>query len=86
MSYPTIWKFPLDLTDRQVVILPKGATPIAVDYQGERLAMWAIVDREAPQESIEVLIFGTGHPMKIQREMRRLGTIQKDGFVWHVFV
>lgn len=34
----TVWKFPLDVTDRQVVEMPSGARPLCVQVQAVRRA------------------------------------------------
>lgn len=86
----TIWKFPLQIIDRQKVPMRQSADILSVQFQGSQLVLWAMVDEDAPTKSRFIEIFGTGHPMPQlvpQSERRFLGTAQdpKTGLVWHVF-
>ena len=50
----SIWKFDLRVTDEQVVEMPAGAEHLTVQFQGEQLCMWAIVDPTAPTERVKL--------------------------------
>jgi hypothetical protein len=84
----TIWKFPIEVTDFQVIKMPDDAQILAVQTQHERPCLWAIVDDVAALNSQvrTIEVFGTGHPMD---EMPRqyIGTFQIRGgsLVFHVF-
>jgi len=80
----TIWKFPLRAVAHQVVTLPGGGRPIHVGVQDETLCMWATVDTDAPELSIDVLICGTGSPVP-EDAPPYIGTVHVSTYVWHVF-
>lgn len=84
----TIWKFGLKIADHQEVTMPVGAEILAVQWQGDRLFMWAIVDSRAEREQRRFHVFGTGHglPNGVRAE-HHIGTVQQMGgaLVWHVF-
>lgn len=81
-----IWKFKLNVTDKQEVEMPKEATILCVDTQAEMLCLWAIVDPEAAKEKRAIAIVGTGHAMP-QETLSYIGTAQMSGgaLIWHVF-
>lgn len=92
----TIWKYPLGITDRQVVRMPRDAEILSVQVQGRHLCLWAMVDGDSPLEDRSIRIFGTGNPIDdwvgnpideyddIGRFVF-VGTAQMGPFVWHVF-
>jgi len=83
----TIWKFPLEVTDHQSVVMPQGAHALSVglDPQGQ-LCLWALVDPELDLLPLEVVIVGTGHRSYLIEHLRFLGSVVQGSFVWHVFV
>lgn len=82
----TIWKFPVLVTDAQVVIMPRGAQFLTLQVQNEEPCLWAMVDPELPKEKRYLLTIGTGSnfPPVIDKYV---GTYQLDGgaLVFHVF-
>lgn len=83
----TIWKFPLDITGEQTVVIPKDAWFLSVGDQGGRLTLWAMVDPESEREERPIRIHGTGHPIPNTEQLGYIGTVQMNGgaLVWHVF-
>ena len=85
----TIWKFPLEITDSQVIQMPVGSEFMCAKMQGGTLCLWAYVNSEAVKEDITIRIVGTGHPFsKAERnDLWYLDTVQAMGgtLVWHVF-
>jgi len=83
-----IFKYPLDVTGTQTVMLPKGGKSLTVQVQHGVPCLWAAVDPEQGLEAIVIGIYGTGHELldKAQR-MNYLGTFQLDDgdFIGHVF-
>lgn len=81
-----IWKFPLRITDEQVIKIPKGSVILCVQQHGYP-CIWAQVfpHMEMVERTIEV--FGTGHTMQQDGENQRsyLGTVQINQLVWHIF-
>lgn len=80
----TIWKFPLLLEGRQHAQVPRGyrLLHVAADPQGN-ISFWAMVDPEAPKESVVFRVVGTGHP--VDDRWRHEGSLVQGPFVWHVF-
>jgi hypothetical protein len=85
----TIYKFPLEVTDQQAVLMPAAAQILAVQVQNGEPFVWAIVDTENPQEERFFDIFGTGHPMHEDNGVGReyVGTFQmhSGSLVFHLF-
>lgn len=82
----TIWKIPLVLNDFQTISVPAGCEYLTVQDQRGVLCLWAIVDDEAAKVSRSIRIVGTGHATAhSQNENTYIGTVQQNGFVWHVF-
>jgi hypothetical protein len=86
MNNLSIWKFDLTVTDRQLVTMPIGAKILSIQFQGGSLKLWALVDPEAETVGREIVMYGTGWPMR-EHPGQHLGTVQQaDGyFVWHFF-
>ena len=82
-----IFKYPLEITDVQVIALPKGAVVLSVGLQFDRLCIWALVDDGVAKEDRIFYVVGTGHPMPVE-SMTFLGTVQMAGgmLIWHVFI
>jgi hypothetical protein len=87
----TIWKFPLEAIDRQIVRVPKGARALTAQMQGGQLCIWALVDTKNVDTGVgmPVYIHGTGHEVRLLAAFGRyLSTVQMDNgaLVFHVFV
>jgi hypothetical protein len=82
-----IWKYPLLITDEQVLTVPSGATPLAVGEQYGTLCLWALVDPRNKPVAQTVRIYGTGHPIEHDdgSEESYVGTVQMGPLVWHCF-
>ena len=82
----TIWKFPIELANRQKVLMPEGANILCVQMQGAAACLWAVVQPTRPKSARQIRTFGTGDPVD-EGSQRYIGTYQTgDGaFVWHVF-
>lgn len=81
-----IWKFPLELKDRQEIEMPGGAHILTIQMQNGVPCMWAIVVPETPTEKRKFITVGTGHPMPHELSAREyVGTWQGGAYVWHVF-
>lgn len=84
-----IYKYPLQITDHQLVKMPLDSDVLSVDEHRGQLCLWAMVDpqsRDVIQRRIEII--GTGNPIpELQSIFRRqfIGTVVMDPFVWHVF-
>jgi hypothetical protein len=88
MSEQRIYKYPLEVTDRQEVHLPEGAMILHVGVQNGVVCLWALVDPDAWNEHRTFWIVGTGNPMPPtfgEIGWIHHGTVQQGLFVWHVW-
>lgn len=81
----TIYKYPLTLTDRQQIKLPRDAQILDVQIQGHQLMLWALLDGNATPRPRDVCVVGTGREASHVDGMDHVATVQAGGFVWHVF-
>jgi hypothetical protein len=83
----TIWKFPLKLTDEQVLELRQDASVLSagLDPMGQ-LCVWALVEPELGTLPVRARIVGTGHPAEDLDRWRFVGSVTQGLCVWHVFV
>lgn len=84
----TVYKYPLVLTDVNVVVLPPDAEILSVQEQPGQLALWALVDPSAPHIAQRTIcIAGTGHPLDSSVGYRHISTFQMHGgnLVFHAF-
>jgi hypothetical protein len=87
-----IFKYALEVTDRQEIDLPAGSEPLCVQVQRGVPCLWALVpaapDNPAEYISTRLVLYthGTGHVVSTHAG-QYLGTYQlRDGaFVGHVF-
>jgi hypothetical protein len=86
----TIWKYGLH-TYANKLTTPKGARLLSVDWQGEKLCIWALVDSDQREEEARlILVLETGGPVRAFPEplLSRdnfIGTASRPGYVVHVF-
>lgn len=82
----TIYKYQFEIKDEVVINMPAHSVVLCVGAQNNTPTMWVKVDTEFPTEAREFRIYGTGHKLDDNNYLRKYkGTIQLDGFVWHVF-
>ena len=82
----TVWKFPATPTDGPVTVeMPMGAQLLAIGPDPQyQLAVWALVDKDAPFEHREIFVVGTGWDLEVAMGAH-VGTAHVGGFVWHLF-
>lgn len=81
-----VYKYPLEITDEQVVNMPLNAKILCVQIQRSVPCLWVEVNTEETEfEERKIYIHGTGH--EYEEEGSYIGTIQLyDGrLVFHVF-
>lgn len=82
----TVWKFPLEVTDRQTIPMPEGAVirHVAQDWMDD-ISAWVEVESDSsmPTVDVNIVITGTGHPIPEDGEF--VGTVLAAPFVWHVW-
>lgn len=79
----SIWKFPIDITDEQILDVPIGWKPLTIMSQHGQLCIWAEVDVMAKQQVI-VSVLGTGNP-RTGIEGEYIGSVITGPFVWHIY-
>jgi len=85
MSAETIHKFPLAITDEQVIYAPPSARPLSVQFQRGVLCLWMRLDPTEILEQFTIRIYGTGNPIQSNDHEAFIGTVQDGPMVWHVF-
>jgi hypothetical protein len=78
----TIYKYPLKLTGEQTIEMPRGAEILSVQDQGGTICVWALVDTKSETKQYTFRIYGMFERMIYAH----VGSVQQDGFVWHVFM
>lgn len=81
-----IYKYPLQVTDKQEIELPLTATVLSVQADGDKLFFWALVDINEKTKPRVFRVIGTGHDIPDFKFLHYLGTVQTHGgsLVWHV--
>lgn len=82
----TIYKYPLEITDEQIIEMPAMSQILTVQMQNGVPCIWVMVEpiEGLPDRKAVIEIFGTGHPIsKGNREY--IGTFQTEVLVFHVF-
>lgn len=85
----TIWKYPVQLTDRFAADLPQNARILTVDTQQGDPQMWFHVDTDEPVVRRHFAVVGTGHQMPVDCEYPTyMGSFQlaNGNLVFHVFM
>jgi len=81
----TIHKYPIAITDRQDVTMPRsaGIVHVGLDPNGHP-CIWAMVETGNPMEDVAILIIGTGNPIPDDAGYH-FGSFVQGPFVWHVY-
>ena len=81
-----IWKWTLEITDRQQLPMPGGAKLLAVQIQHGTPQLWALVDEKAPIIDRTIATYGTGNSLPDGYLGEYIGTYQFGGgaLVFHV--
>ena len=81
-----IYKYQLEITDRQYVTMPVGAEILSVQTQFDKPTIWALIDKDEELEERHFRIIGTGHNFT-EFEKIYIGTFQTNEgqFVGHLF-
>jgi len=95
----TIWKYPLEIINKQEIIIQKGYTPIHIGFDGDsQLCLWAIVDDNAKKTKCIIYVIATGHEAPSYK-VKYFGTVKDERaydkvhnkfgnfvFFWHIFI
>lgn len=80
----SIWKFPLIITDKQIIEGPiKSVLHVGLDPRGY-LCLWAEVDTADPSTDLTVYIVGTGNTIP-DEVTTHYGSVMQGSFIWHVY-
>ncbi len=60
----TIYKYKLEVADRQIVDLPTDAVILSIQTQHNMPVLWAEVDTNSPTKPIIIEMFGTSHELR----------------------
>jgi len=84
----TIYKYPLEVTGDQFVLIPSGYKILTVQVQNEVPCIWAEVDKSSKPENVHVVIVGTGQETREDDEMNYIGSFRlySGSFVGHCFI
>lgn len=77
-----IFKYPLKITGKQSIKIPRNHRILSVQVQDGILCVWAAVEPEGCTVFREFLIVGTGCDMP---EEEHIATVQDGHLVWHIF-
>lgn len=84
----TIYKYPINLTTKQLIAVPKDHQILCVNVQRDQPFLWIMIDPKSESEFITVETYGTGHDIECTNsELRKyIGTyFISDYLVFHVF-
>jgi hypothetical protein len=84
MSDRTIYKYVLKLEERQTLSLPLEHKFLDAQLQHGQITLWYEVVLGDGHVPVGHYIVGTGNTIP-EGVNRYLATVQKDGFVWHVY-
>lgn len=83
----TIYKYKVEATDLPSVIMPVYADILSARAIGDEIYVWATVDDTHPTIARQLAVYGTGHKIDENLNLRFIDTvIMYDGkLVFHVF-
>ena len=83
----TIWKFPLEVADEQMVEMPKNAEILSVQNQKGKAVLYAMVATSNETEKRCIITLGTGHTMPEGFRLVYIGSVSfYDGkIIFHYF-
>jgi len=84
----TIYKYALDLTDRQEISIKNGANILDAQIQDKGLFIWAEINSEHLDVIKHIRIYGTGHPIENLESLNYIATFQipREKLVFHVYL
>jgi hypothetical protein len=82
----TIWKYPLEAVERQIIKMPYSAQILTIQTQHNQPCLWVQVDETQRPIERTIAIYRTGHPLP-SGAISYIGTFQIDRgtLVFHVF-
>jgi hypothetical protein len=82
----SVWKFQVHMGGSFWLKMPKGAEILHIGCGGADpgLHVWALCDPEAPMETTEYMLRGTGHGVGDDCG-EHVATAVDGSFMWHIF-
>jgi hypothetical protein len=85
-----IWKYPLQITDVQVISVPEGSIPLTAQIQDGTLCIWVKVEDPDAHKVLQTIhVYGTGNPLPEPKWRVYVGSVQEKirglSAVWHVY-
>ncbi len=83
-----VFKYAVPVEDVFTLDMPAGGKILSFQAQRDRPTIWVLVNPDAPMQSREFRLSGTGHPITdYNNELYFIGTCQMMGgsLVWHLF-
>lgn len=80
-----IFKYPLNIEATQILYIPGRFKVLSFQLQGYIPTLWVLADKEYSSVAVQFEMYGTGQEVNYTDETNYCGTIQQDGFVWHLF-
>lgn len=80
-----IYKYKLQITDEQVINIPRGSKFLSAQIQHGTLCVWAMVNSFV--EKVDIVLFrihGTDHKVT-NPKANFIDTVQDGSLVWHIF-
>jgi hypothetical protein len=83
----TIWKYPLEIKDDQIIQMPGMSKILSVGLQGSIPCLWALVNTDNTPIEYHIYMFGTGQPLEYIYLLQFLGTLilHNEHLVCHVY-
>jgi len=84
-----IYKYDLNLEDRQTLDMPKNSDLLSVQMKDDVLVSWWYVNTEEEETEKRIIyVVGTGNEFHtfLYEQCNFITTIQDEFFVWHIFL
>lgn len=85
MYMRTIYKYPLQITDEQIVNIPGDPEILCAQMQIGTLYVWAEIESNADPRPITIRIVKTGDPIDKQESLKYISSVEEGLSVFHVF-
>lgn len=87
-----VLKWPLKITDTQIIEMPRGSKALSVQIQevpsglGKKLVptLWTECDLDSKNTPVKIQVVGTGRPFN-NHGLEYIDTVQIGEFVWHLY-
>ena len=80
-----VYKYEVPIADEFYLLLPIGWRPLAFQVQHDKPVLWCQIDQSNIHDRFRFVVRGTGHTFEHEDILRYIGTVQHQGFVWHLW-